>query len=65
MATREMLDKLEELASVRAYDSAKASGEEVIPFEQALQEISEPEVCATERTEEGLQRPRDSRDSKD
>jgi PHD/YefM family antitoxin component YafN of YafNO toxin-antitoxin module len=34
-----MLDELEELESIRAYDAAKASGDEVIPFEQALQEI--------------------------
>jgi hypothetical protein len=30
---------LEELESIRAYDAAKASGDEAIPFEQALQEI--------------------------
>jgi hypothetical protein len=34
-----MLDDLEELASIRAYDAAKASGDEVLPFEQAVQEI--------------------------
>ncbi len=36
---KEMLEDLEELASIRAYDAAKASGDEVVPFEQALQEI--------------------------
>jgi hypothetical protein len=34
-----MLDQLEELESIRAYDLAKASGEKAIPFEQAVQEI--------------------------
>ena len=33
------LEELEELESVRAYDAAKASGGEVIPFEQAVAEI--------------------------
>jgi len=36
---KEILEDLEELASIRAYDAAKASGDEAIPFEQALQEI--------------------------
>lgn len=36
---KEMLEDLEELASIRAYDAAKASGDEVVPFEQALREI--------------------------
>jgi hypothetical protein len=30
---------LEQLESIRAYDAAKASGEEAIPFQQAIQEI--------------------------
>jgi len=34
-----MLEQLEELESIRAYDLAKASGEKTIPFEQAVQEI--------------------------
>jgi hypothetical protein len=34
-----ILEDLEELQSIRAYDAAKASGEEALPFEQALQEI--------------------------
>ena len=29
----------EELAAIRAYDAAKASGDEAIPFEQAVKEI--------------------------
>jgi len=36
---RKMLDELEELESIRAYDAAKASGGEAIPFEQAVAEI--------------------------
>jgi len=34
-----LLEELEELESIRAYDAAKASGDEVIPFEQAVAEI--------------------------
>ena len=34
-----LLAELEELESIRAYDAAKASGDEVIPFEQAIAEI--------------------------
>lgn len=34
-----MLEEIEELESIRAFDSAKASGDEVIPFEQAVEEI--------------------------
>ena len=36
---QKLLDELEELESLRAYDAAKASGEEAIPFEQAIAEI--------------------------
>lgn len=36
---KQLLDALEELECIRAYDLAKASGEEAIPFEQALEEI--------------------------
>jgi hypothetical protein len=36
---RKILEDLEELESIRAYDAAKASGETAVPFEQALQEI--------------------------
>jgi len=32
-------EALEELESIRAYDAAKASNSEVIPFEQAIEEI--------------------------
>jgi PHD/YefM family antitoxin component YafN of YafNO toxin-antitoxin module len=36
-----LMEELEELDSIRAYDAAKASGEEAIPLEQALQEIEQ------------------------
>jgi len=36
---RQILEELEELAAIRAYDAAKASDDEVIPFEQAIEEI--------------------------
>ena len=36
---RLILEELEELESIRAYDEAKASSEKAIPFEQALVEI--------------------------
>jgi hypothetical protein len=36
---RKLLEELEELESIRAYDFAKASGDEAIPFEQAISEI--------------------------
>lgn len=36
---RRLLEELEELEAIRAYDAAKASGDEVIPFDQAVAEI--------------------------
>lgn len=36
-----LLQELEELESLKAYDAAKSSGDEVIPLEQALAEIDE------------------------
>ena len=36
---RQILGELEELESIRAYDAAKASNDEAIPFEQAVAEI--------------------------
>lgn len=36
---RRILAQLEELESIRAYDAAKASREQAIPFEQAVKEI--------------------------
>ncbi|MGI9165491.1 MAG: hypothetical protein ACR2G5_03745 [Pyrinomonadaceae bacterium] len=35
----ELLEAHEELESIRAYDAAKSSGDEVIPFSQAVKEI--------------------------
>jgi len=40
---RRLLDALEELECMKAYDEAKASGGEAIPFEQALEEIARTE----------------------
>ena len=34
---RRLLEDLEELEAIRAYDAAKASGGEVVPFEQAIE----------------------------
>ena len=36
---RKLLEELEELESIRAYDAAKNSGDEAIPFDQAVREI--------------------------
>jgi len=36
---RRLLAELEELEAIRAYDAAKTSGDEAIPFEQAVAEI--------------------------
>lgn len=36
---QKVLEALEELQSINAYDEAKASDDEVIPFDQAIQEI--------------------------
>lgn len=36
---KKLLDELEELESLRARDAAKASGEEALPFEEAIAEI--------------------------
>ncbi len=38
---RKLLEELEELESIRAYDAAKRSGDEAIPFEQAVREIEQ------------------------
>jgi hypothetical protein len=35
----ELLEAREELESIRAFDEAKASGDEAIPFSQAITEI--------------------------
>lgn len=36
---KKMLEELEELDDIKAYDAAKASGDEAIPFEQAIEEM--------------------------
>ena len=36
-----LLEELEELESIRAYDAAKASGDQAIAFEQAVTEIEQ------------------------
>jgi hypothetical protein len=36
---KKILEELEELADLRAYDEAKASREESIPFDTAIKEI--------------------------
>ena len=38
---RKILGVLEEPGSIRAYDKAKASGDEAIPFEKAIEEIDD------------------------
>ncbi len=38
---RRLLEELEELEAIRAYDAAKAAGDEVLPLEQALAEIEQ------------------------
>jgi hypothetical protein len=36
-----LLEELEELEAVKAYDAAKTAGDEAIPFEQAIAEIEQ------------------------
>lgn len=38
---RNVLAELEELAAIRAYDAAKASDDQAIPFERAIEEIEQ------------------------
>jgi PHD/YefM family antitoxin component YafN of YafNO toxin-antitoxin module len=35
----EIIERLEDLADIRAYDEAKVSGETAVPFEEALQRM--------------------------
>ncbi len=37
-----LLDALEEIESIRAYDAAKASGERPVPFDEAMDAIEGP-----------------------
>ncbi len=36
-----LIEALEELESIRAYDAAKFSGDEVVPFDDAVREIEQ------------------------
>ena len=36
---RELLEAMEEIEAIRAYDAAKAANDEAIPFDQAMDEI--------------------------
>lgn len=38
---QKLLEELEELEAIRAYDAAKNSGDEAIPFDQAVREIEQ------------------------
>ena len=38
---RNILAELEELASIRAFDAAKASNDVAVPFDQAIREIEQ------------------------
>ena len=38
---KSILDELEELEAIRAYDAAKTAEDEAIPFEQAIAEIEQ------------------------
>jgi hypothetical protein len=38
---QKLLEEVEELEAIRAYDAAKASGDEAIPLEQAILEIEQ------------------------
>ena len=40
---RKMLEDLEELETIRAFDTAKTSGDKEIPYDQAIREIETPE----------------------
>ena len=40
-AYEKLLEELEELESIRAYDTAKGSGDEAIPFGDAVDEIEQ------------------------
>jgi len=36
---RKLVEELEDLDAIRAFDAAKASGDKAVPFEQAVREI--------------------------
>ena len=41
---KKILDELEELEEIRAYDKAKKSTEEILPFEEALDKVKREDV---------------------
>lgn len=38
---RQLVEAAEELSAIRAYDEAKARGDEAVPFEEAVREIEQ------------------------
>jgi len=43
-AYKKILDELEELEEIRAYDKAKKSTDEILPFEEALDKFKREDV---------------------
>jgi PHD/YefM family antitoxin component YafN of YafNO toxin-antitoxin module len=41
---KKILDELEELEEIRAYDKAKKSNDEILPFEEALDKFKREDV---------------------
>ena len=41
---KKILDELEELEEIRAYDKAKKSADEILPFEKALEKSKRKDV---------------------
>lgn len=39
-----ILEEMEELEDIRAYDAAKSEGDETIPFDQAIKEIEDSKI---------------------
>lgn len=55
---RRLLEDLEELESIRAYDAAVKSGDEAIPFEEAIREIEQRNrSCLSDRPARTFRRP--------
>lgn len=44
---KKLMEALEEIESIKAYDTAKALNEEIISFEQAIEEIERQRLCLT------------------
>ena len=40
-STSSLLEAVEEVEAIRAYDDAKESGDETVPFEEAIREIEQ------------------------